>query len=108
MGLNAAVKPIMDDPAYSDFWLQSTDGPEYTHTDCQQMGHSTTDYCKGYFWKFSNASARSYYVDELVGPLAAAPMIDGVFFDAVNYGYQIPEVRPWGRPVLNVPNCTNG
>lgn len=106
MGLNAAVKPIMDDPSYEDFWLQSNDGPEFTNTDCQQMGHPTTDYCKGYFWKFSNASACSYYVENLIRPLAVAPMIDGVFFDAVNYGYQIPEVRPWGRPVVNVPNCT--
>ena len=24
----------------------------------------------------------------------------------VNYGYEIPEVRPWGKPVLNVPNCS--
>ena len=96
-----------------------------------------------------------------MAPLAEAPSIDGVFFDAVNYGYDIPEVivsiamvsvrgsaveydgykmggwvdglvgrwtgfvsipchpihpsillpylsevRPWGKPVLNVPNCS--
>ena len=27
-----------------------------------------------------------------MAPLAEAPSIDGVFFDAVNYGYDIPEV----------------
>ena len=29
----------------------------------------------------------------------------GVFFDAVNYGYDIPEVKPWGKTVINVPDC---
>ena len=29
-------------------------------------------------------------------PLAAAPMIDGIFYDAFNYGYDIPETTPWG------------
>ena len=32
-------------------------------------------------------------------------MIDGVFYDAFNYAYDIPEVRPWGRPVTNIPGC---
>ena len=41
----------------------------------------------------------------VVGPLAAAGTIDGVFFDAVNYGYDIPETRPWGRAVVSVPDC---
>ena len=90
-GLNAATRPLMDDPNFSDYFLQSTDGPEYTRTNCQQM-HSTDAHCVGYFWNFANASARDYYVAHLVGPLAEAPMIDCVFFDAVNYGYDIPEV----------------
>ena len=29
-----------------------------------------------------------------------------VFYDAFNYGYDIPEVRPWGREVTNIPNCS--
>ena len=45
----------------------------------------------GWFWNFANISARDYFVAHLVAPLAEAP-IDGVFFDAVNYGYDIPEV----------------
>jgi len=108
-GLNAGVEPLMLEPdggAYSDFFLQSTDGPEYTRTNCQQM-HSSNPRCVGWFWKFSNASARDWFVEKLVRPLALAPMIDGVFFDAFNYAYDIPEVRPWGRPVVNVPNCTS-
>lgn len=70
------------------------------------MSVPTNPYCVGWFWKFSNASARTYFVEQLVGPLAAFPAIDGVFFDAFNYGYSIPAVRPWGRPVVNVPNCS--
>jgi len=23
----------------------------------------------------------------------------------VNFGYDIPEYRPWGRPVVNIPRC---
>ena len=103
-GMNAAVWPLMSDPAYSDYFLQASDGPEYSQTNCQQMG-SSDKHCIGWFWKFSNASARNYFVQHLVQPLADAPMIDGVFFDAFNYAYDIPEVRPWGRVVVNVPDC---
>ena len=107
MGLNAAVQPLMfgpDKDLYKDFFLQAADGPEFTHTDCQQMGENPPN-CVGWFWNFGNASARDYFVDHLVGPLAAAGTIDGVFFDAVNYGYDIPETRPWGRAVVSVPDC---
>eukprot|EP01043_Picozoa_sp_COSAG02_P051011 COSAG02_NODE_5313_length_4446_cov_11.536922_1_plen_72_part_00 len=46
----------------------------------------------GYFWNMANASARDYFIENLVQPLATAPMIDGIFYDAFNYGYDIPEV----------------
>jgi len=109
-GQNAAVYPIMNDPAYKDFFLQSNNGAEFSDTDCQQTGKTpreTDGRCVGYFWNMANSTARDYFVKELVTPLAVAPMIDGVFYDAFNYGYDIPEVRPWGKVVTNVPNCTN-
>ena len=53
----------------------------YTHTNCQQ-GHTspgaTDGHCVGYFWNMANSSARDYFVDNLVAPLATAPMIDGI------------------------------
>jgi len=117
MGLNNASFPpimsVMKDPVnspYRDFFLQSTHGPVFTNTDCRQ-GHTTAaatgNRCTGYFWNMGNSSARDYFVTKLVTPLAISPAIDGVFFDAVNYGYDIPEVRPFGLPTLNVPDCTN-
>jgi len=30
-------------------------------------------------------------------------MIDGIFYDAFNYGYDIPEVHPWNKMTTNVP-----
>jgi hypothetical protein len=104
-GMNAAVWPLMSDPRYKGFFLQSTGGSfEFSRTNCYQE-HTNDKHCIGWFWNFANASARDYFVEKLVAPLALAP-IDGVFFDAVNYGYDIPEVRPWGKPVINVPNCS--
>jgi len=105
-GMNAAVWPLMAEPRYKGFFLQSSGGSlEFSRTNCQQE-HTNDKHCVGWFWDFANASARDYFVAHLVAPLADAPSIDGVFFDAVNYGYAIPEVRPWGKPVLNVPNCS--
>lgn len=105
-GMNAAVWPLMADPAYKDFFLQSTGGSfEYSRTNCYQM-HTSDKHCVGYFWNFANATARDYFVSHVVAPLALSPSIDGVFFDAFNYAYDIPEVKPWGKPVLNVPNCS--
>jgi len=104
-GMNAAVWPLMHDERYKDFFLQSTGGSfEYSRTNCYQE-HTNDPHCVGWFWNFANASARDYFVEKLVAPLALAP-IDGVFFDAFNYAYDIPEVRPWGKPVLNIPNCS--
>jgi hypothetical protein len=108
-GMNAGTDPIMNDPAYQDFFLRSGDGYEFSQTNCQQAHTSpaaTGGRCTGYFWNFGNASARDYFIENLVAPLALAPMIDGIFYDAVNYGYDIPEVRPWGKYVTNIANCT--
>lgn len=106
------MESVMKDPIHSpyrDYFLQSAHGPVFTHTNCQQ-GHTspeaTNNRCVGFFWNMANSSARSHFVDKLVAPLATAPMIDGVFFDAFNYGYDIPEVTPWGLQTINVPNCT--
>jgi len=115
-GLNAGTWPVMEsvlaDPnssPYRDFFLQSAHGPVFTHTNCQQ-GHTSTgatgNHCLGYFWNMANSSARDYFVEKLVTPLATAPMIDGIFYDAFNYGYDIPEVTPWGLQTTNVPNCS--
>ena len=95
-GLNAGtwppMKSVMNDPQNSPFrnwFLQSEHGPVFTHTNCQQ-GHTspgaTGNRCVGFFWNMANASARTYFVDKLVAPLAASEVIDGVFFDAFNYG----------------------
>ena len=74
---------------YRDYFLQSAHGPVFTHTNCQQ-GHTspgaTDNHCVGYFWNMANASARDYFIENLVQPLATAPMIDGIFYDAFNYG----------------------
>jgi hypothetical protein len=108
-GLNAGALPILNDPDYKDYFLQAKDGYVFTQTDCQQ-GHTspgaTDGRCVGHFWNFANSSARAYFVDNLVAPLAYAHGVDGVFFDAVNYGYDIPEVHPWNKMTVNVPNCT--
>jgi len=104
--MNEAVRPIMHDHRYRDFFLQSGSGFEYSYTNCQQMHLPSDDRCVGYFWNFANASARDYFVEKLVRPLAIAPDIAGVFFDAVNFAYDIPEYKPWGRHVTNVPNCS--
>lgn len=95
-GLNAGTWPVMEsvmkDPVgspYRDFFLQSAHGPVFTHTNCQQ-GHTspgaTNNHCVGYFWNMANESARDYFITNLVAPLATAPMIDGIFYDAFNYG----------------------
>merc|ERR1711934_243539 len=115
-GLNAGTWPIMEsvlkDPVgseYRDYFLQSAHGPVFTQTNCQQ-GHTSraaaADHCLGYFWNMANSSARDYFITNLVEPLSTAPMIDGVFFDAFNYGYDIPEVTPWGLQTVNVPGCS--
>ena len=53
----------------------------------------------------ANASARDYFVEHVVSPLATSPSIDGVFYDGFNWGYILP--APWGTQTVNIPNCTN-
>ena len=47
---------------------------------------------------------RDFFIQRVIEPLAAAPMIDGVFFDCFNFAYQLPS--PWNRHATNIPNCT--
>jgi len=108
-GMNGQTFDIMNDPTKQDWFLQSEKGPVFTETNCQQAHTSpgaTGGRCKGYFWNMANVSARDHFISNLVQPLAEAPMIDGIFYDAFNYGYDIPEVTPWGLQTINVPNCT--
>ena len=108
-GINAAIDKIMNDPQFSNYFLMYNNVSKvHTNTDCQQAHTSpsaTGGRCTGYFWNMANASARDYYIENIVAPLAANTVIDGVFFDAFNYGYDIPEVTPWGEEAVNVPNC---
>ena len=39
----------MANKQYSDFFLQSTNGPEFSRTNCYQM-HTSDKHCVGYFW----------------------------------------------------------
>ena len=102
-------QPCNHGAPYADYFLQSTSTPEYSMSGCEQMGlgysNPPTPKCVNFFWNTANEAAIDFFVDEVVGPLAAAPQIDGVFFDCFNYAYDIPAVRPWGRPVVNVPGC---
>ena len=107
LGFDAATHEIMLQNQYEQFFMQSTDGPEYSHSGCQQMGVPTSDRCMNYYWNFANASAREFFLDKIVAPLAEAPFIDGVFFDGFDTAYTTPEWKPWGRPVVNVPNCSD-
>eukprot|EP00040_Diaphanoeca_grandis_P007407 m.40818 g.40818 ORF g.40818 m.40818 type:complete len:428 (+) comp18624_c0_seq1:210-1493(+) len=109
-GMNGESWTVMNDLTKKDWFLQSKQGPVYTQTNCEQTHTSpgaTEGRCVGYFWNMANVSARDYFISNIVQPLAEAPMIDGIFYDAFNYAYDIPEVRPWGRATINVPNCTN-
>ena len=103
-GLNAGTLPVMEsvrkDPQgspYRDFFLQAAKGPVFTQTNCQQ-GHTspgaTGSRCLGYFWNMANASARDYFVENLVQPLATAPMIDGIFYDAFNCAQRV-QLHTW-------------
>ena len=68
LGFDAATHAIMHDSRYAQFFMQSTDGPEYSHSGCQQMGVRTTDRCLNYYWNFANASARTFFVEHVVAP----------------------------------------
>merc|ERR1712166_436259 len=93
---------------YRDFFLQGKSKTVETQTYCQQ-GHTspgaTGDHCLSYVWNMANASARDYFVENVVAPLATSDSIDGVFYDGFNWGYILP--APWGTQTVNIPNCTN-
>jgi len=94
---------------HADWFLEDTAVPVYSMSGCEQMGmgysHPPTPRCANLLWNLANDSMRDYFVEKLVAPLAAAPFIDGVFFDCFNYAYALPD--PWGRRTVNIPNCTN-
>jgi hypothetical protein len=48
---------------------------------------------------------RDFYIDQIIGPLAAAKDVDGVFFDCFNFAYDMPS--PWNRKATNIQNCTH-
>ncbi len=77
---------------------------------CEQMGlgysNPPTDRCWNPIWNVANLSAREFFVDKIITPLAIAPMIDGVFFDCFNFAYGMPS--PWNRRATNIPDCVPG
>lgn len=122
-GYNAATWPIISAASdgcpghqpcrripepFAGWFLQTNDVPVYSMSACEQMGlgysNPPTDHCWNPIWNVANQSMRDYFVDRIIAPLAAAPAIDGVFFDCFNFAYDMP--TPWGRKATNVPNCT--
>jgi hypothetical protein len=93
---------------YRDWVLETDSVPVYSMSACEQMGlgytNPPTDRCWNPIWNVANGSVREFFIKRIIAPLAAAPMIDGVFFDCFNYAYQLP--TPWNRKATNVPNCT--
>mmetsp|Transcript_23666 Transcript_23666/g.54190 ORF Transcript_23666/g.54190 Transcript_23666/m.54190 type:complete len:414 (+) Transcript_23666:3-1244(+) len=93
---------------YTDWFLETESVPVYSMSACEQMGmgysNPPTDRCWNPIWNVANSSMRDYFIEHIIQPLAAAPMIDGVFFDCFNYAYSLP--TPWNRRAVNVPNCT--
>jgi hypothetical protein len=92
-----SLRKIMRDPAYADFFLRnssmtSTDGFIPATTYCAQMrsahapgvhrpASNDDPKCLSWYWNWFNSSAVDYYLNDLVGPQAAKPGFDGVFFD---------------------------
>jgi hypothetical protein len=105
--LDSVVKDPKGSP-YRDYFLQGATKPVATQTFCQQ-GHTsvgaTGGHCLSYVWNMANSSARDYFVEHVVTPLAASDSIDGVFYDGFNWGYILPD--PWGTQTVNIQNCTN-
>jgi hypothetical protein len=93
---------------YTDWVLETDNGPVYSMSACEQMGlgyrDPPTDKCWNPIWNVANGKARDFFIERIIGPLAAAPMIDGVFFDCFNMAYQLP--TPWNRKAINIPNCS--
>ena len=58
----------------------------------------------GFGRNVGNASMRDYFIEQLVGPIARSPDIDGVFYDCFNFAYSMPS--PWNRHAVNIANCS--
>ena len=86
--LESVIKDRVGSP-YRDFFLQGASKTVATQTYCQQ-GHTSTsatgDHCLSFVWNMANATARDYFVDHVVAPLAQSESIDGVFYDGFNWG----------------------
>ncbi len=96
-------------PPYTDWFLETShDLPVYSMSACEQMGlgytNPPTDRCWGPFWNVANPAVRDFFIERIIAPIAAAPFVDGVFFDGFNMAYDMP--TPWNRVATNVPNCT--
>ena len=94
--LESVLKDRLGSP-YRDFFLQGSSKTVATQTYCQQ-GHTSTgatdDHCLSFVWNMANASARDYFVENVVAPLAASESIDGVFYDGFNWGACAPASLP--------------
>lgn len=103
---NQPCRPLPE--PYADWVLQTETVPVYSMSACEQMGMGysdpPTDHCWNPIWNVANSSMRDFFIESIIGPLARAPAIDGVFFDCFNFAYQLP--MPWGRKAVNVPGCT--
>ena len=90
-----ALESVLKDPKgspFRDFFLQGSSKTVATQTYCQQ-GHTSTgatgSHCLSYVWNMANASARDYYMENVVAPLASSESIDGVFYDGFNWCEQL-------------------
>ena len=89
---------------YKDFFLQAADGPSSRTPIASRWARTRPTASAGFaFWQ--RERARDYFVDHLVGPLAAAGTIDGVFFDAVSSASDIPRRDRGAAPSSSVPDC---
>jgi hypothetical protein len=95
---------------HTDWVLETSQVAVYSMAGCEQMGlgyqNPPTDRCWNPMWNLANASARDFFMDQVLPQYTRAPHIDGVFFDGFNTGYQGPSYTPWGRMATNVANCT--
>ena len=78
---------LAKDPQYSQWFLQAAGGPLYSYSGCQQMGEGShpTLPCTAYFWNLANDSARTFFVEHIVAPLAGAC---GLASDTALYRHQ--------------------
>eukprot|EP00035_Acanthoeca_spectabilis_P005398 m.113179 g.113179 ORF g.113179 m.113179 type:complete len:500 (-) comp13010_c0_seq1:102-1601(-) len=94
-----ALKPIMRDPQYQDFFLRNDDGYIPATTYCAQMHVPVDDpRCLCWYWNWFNDSAVDYYLNKLVLPQVQKPGFNGVFFDGSD-GF----IRGTWQQATNVP-----